>query len=295
MRQLYLLICLFLLLPSPAFAADRFADLYFQNTEAPLTPSEREAMKFVQEWKADGSLAPKPVRGANGDVQFVFGASQPSILCAVLQVTDVQLEPGEQVNSLHFGDSARWSIEPAITGYGAAEMQHLIIKPRDVGLETSLIVTTNRRSYHMTLKSTKSNYMPKVSFIYPDAVMAKWDALQQRKERQIQNNTIPESGEYLGDLDFGYDVAGKAAWKPLRVFNDGVKTIIQMPRDMQSEAPTLLVVRNDGGFFSDGETVMVNYRLQGDRYIVDTLFDKAILIAGVGKNQDKVTITRSRR
>jgi type IV secretion system protein VirB9 len=39
---------------------------------------------------------------------------------------------------------------------------------------------------------------------------------------------------------------------------------------------------------------MVNYRLQGDRYIVDTVFDKAILIAGVGGNQRRVTITRGK-
>jgi len=32
--------------------------------------------------------------------------------------------------------------------------------------------------------------------------------------------------------------------------------------------------------------------LQGDRYIVDTVFDKAILIAGVDGNQSRVTITR---
>ena len=36
-----------------------------------------------------------------------------------------------------------------------------------------------------------------------------------------------------------------------------------MPRDMrQKEAPTLLVLNG-------GKEVMVNYRLQGDRYIVD--------------------------
>jgi len=32
--------------------------------------------------------------------------------------------------------------------------------------------------------------------------------------------------------------------------------------------------------------------VQGDRYIVDTIFDKAILVSGVGSSQDKVTITR---
>jgi type IV secretory pathway VirB9-like protein len=79
----------------------------------------------------------------------------------------------------------------------------------------------------------------------------------------------------------------------VRVYNDGRKTIIEMPKAMQqTESPSLLVVRKDGGIFTDAETVMVNYRVQGDRYIVDTVFDKAILIAGVGSSQDRVTITR---
>ena len=72
-----------------------------------------------------------------------------------------------------------------------------------------------------------------------------------------------------------------------------------MPKAMsQFEAPTLLVIRNNRGFPSLGsnpEEVMVNYRVQGDRYIVDSIFDKAILIAGVGSNQDKITITREVR
>ena len=52
------------------------------------------------------------------------------------------------------------------------------------------------------------------------------------------------------------------------------------------------MVRKDGGLFTDDETVLVNYRIQGDRYIVDTIFDKALLIAGVGSSQDRVVITR---
>jgi type IV secretory pathway VirB9-like protein len=81
----------------------------------------------------------------------------------------------------------------------------------------------------------------------------------------------------------------------VRVYNDGRKTIIQMPAAMaQTEAPTLLVVRKDGGLFTDDETVLVNYRVQGDRYVVDTVFDKAILIAGVGRGQDRVTITKGK-
>jgi type IV secretory pathway VirB9-like protein len=43
-------------------------------------------------------------------------------------------------------------------------------------------------------------------------------------------------------------LSGSASWKPVRVYNDGRKTIIEMPGTMQqTEAPTLLVVRKEGG------------------------------------------------
>ena len=41
------------------------------------------------------------------------------------------------------------------------------------------------------------------------------------------------------------------------------------------------------------EQVMANYRLQENRFVVDEVFDKAILITGIGRNQTKVTITRT--
>lgn len=78
------------------------------------------------------------------------------------------------------------------------------------------------------------------------------------------------------------------AWKPLRIYNDNERTYIQMPTNMlKGEAPVLLIVR-------DGEKTLVNYRLVQDRFIVDTLFDEAILITGVGNNQSKVVIKRKK-
>ncbi len=281
-------------LPAVAGAgpADKPDNLYFSTSNLTLTPQEKAALAIAQKWRASSTTGIKPAPGPDGSIRFLFGASQPSIVCAVLQVCDVELQPGEQVNSLHLGDTVRWTVEPAITGFGPAEVQHLIIKPMDVGLETSLIVTTNRRTYHLQLRSHRTSFMPRVSFAYPEDTSAKWDAIRAHEVRERQNGALPTTGEYLNNLDFGYDISGNVSWKPVRVYNDGVKTIIQMPSTMaQTEAPTLLVVRKEGGLFSDDETVMVNYRIQGDRYIVDTLFNKAILIAGVGSNQDRVTIT----
>ena len=290
----YLLI--FVLLPSLAQAASAdIADRYFSGKNPTLTPQEKAAIEIAEKWKSSSSTGTAPVAGPNGSINFLYGAQQPSIVCAVLQVCDVALQPGELVNSISLGDAARWRVEPAITGTGSNEVQHLIIKPLDVGLETSVFVTTNRRSYHMRLRSHRTQYMPQVSFSYPEDALVKWENMKSREIKERQEKTIPETREYLGNLNFDYDVSGSAPWKPLRVYNDGVKTIIQMPLTMaQTEAPTLLVVRKDGGWLSDDETVIVNYRVQNDRYIVDAVFDKAILIAGVGSTQARVTITRGK-
>lgn len=278
----------------PIARANELEDRYFAGDNPKLTRQEHEALTIVQRWQTHGDKnGGKVFAGRNGAIVYVFGVQAPSVVCAVLQVCDIALQAGEQVNSIQLGDTARWNIEPAISGTGAGEVQHLLIKPMDVGLQTSLVVTTDRRTYHIRLRSHRSKYMPQVAFTYPEEALAKWDKIRALKNQRRTDNTLPASGEYLGDLSFDYDLSGTASWKPVRVYNDGRKTIIQMPGSMaQSEAPTLLVVRGDRGLFSAPETVLVNYRVQGDRYIVDTVFEKAILIAGVGHAQDRITITR---
>lgn len=281
-------------LPLVAFGMGNPANAYFSKANPKLSAQERTAVVIANKWRAGSAAGIKPVAGPAGMVRFTYGVQQANVICAVLQVCDVELQPGEQLNNLNIGDP-RFTVEPAISGVGASEVQHLIIKPLDVGLHTTLIVTTDRRTYHINLRSHRTQFMPRVSFIYPDEVAAKWDAMKQRVAREREDRTIPQTKEYMGDLSFKYDVAGSAAWKPVRVYNDGVKTIIQMPASMkQTEAPTLLVVRKEGGIFTDEETVMVNYRVHGDRYVVDTVFDKAILIAGVGRGQDRITITKGK-
>lgn len=277
-----------------ADAERQAADAYFSNQNVKLDSQEKEALAVAQRWQASGA-AIKPVPGPDGMVRFVYGAQQINVVCAVLQVCDIELQAGEQVNNMNVGDT-RFTVEPAISGSGPTEVQHLVVKPLDVGLETSLVVTTNRRTYHIHLRSHRTDYMPRVGFTYMEDAMAKWEAIQMREAKLKQERTLPGTQEDLRDLNFDYVVAGSAAWKPVRVYNDGTRTVIQMPATMkQTEAPVLLVVRKEGGWLSgDDETVTVNYRVHGDRYIVDSVFQKAILIAGVGKNQERITITKDR-
>ena len=86
-------------------------------------------------------------------------------------------------------------------------------------------------------------------------------------------------------LNFDYDVSGpQVPWKPIRAFDDGTHVFIQMPNGMRSsDAPALLVAAGSG-------SQMVNYRVRGEYYVVDRLFGQAVMVSGVGRQQDRVTI-----
>ena len=295
---------------SHAALEDDMTEQFFSGNNPTLTAQEKKALAIADKWRSVSSDSFAPAPGADGSVTYLFGSQQPSIVCAVLQVCDIALQAGEKVNDIHLGDTVRWTVDPALTGSGPTETIHVIVKPHDVGLETSLIVATDRRTYHFQLRSHRTQYMPQVNFSYPEDSQAKWDAIKSHKQQVMQQamhekaeKTLPETGENIGNLDFDYDISGDASWKPVRVYNDGTKTTIQMPTEMsQTEAPTLLVIRENRNPLSDDEAVLVNYRVQADknnpkssRYIVDAVFDKAILIAGVGWSQDKVTIERRKQ
>lgn len=290
MKRVIQLLCL--ATPLMGFALDNteLANQYFSETKTELSNQEKQALKIAERTQT-GEQTSKPFASADGSISFVFGSGQIRIVCAPLQVCDIALQQGEEFNDMNVGDP-RFVVEPSITGSGASQQIHMLIKPKDVGLDSSLVVTTDKRTYHFRLKSDRTEYMPYISFIYPDEMKAKWQQLQRIQEDQRKRDTLPETQEYLGNLDFNYQIKGNASFKPIRVYNNGVKTIIEMPKAMnQSEAPALLVLKGRG-FFRKSETAMVNYRLQGSRYIVDDVFDKAILVIGNGSSQEKITIIR---
>ncbi|MCB1358349.1 MAG: TrbG/VirB9 family P-type conjugative transfer protein, partial [Maritimibacter sp.] len=66
----------------------------------------------------------------------------------------------------------------------------------------------------------------------------------------------------------------------------GEKTYIQFPSSLSGQdAPVLFVV-------SGGENRIVNYRMKGALMVVDYAIDKAILVSGVGRQQQKISIRR---
>jgi type IV secretion system protein TrbG len=260
------------------------------SPSAPLDVKERHAVILARRWRNRREL-PQP--GEDGVARYLFGATLPTVVCAPLQICNLALQPGEVVHDVQVGDSVRWKISPSISGSGSEQTTHLIIKPVDAGLVSSLNVATNRRTYAIKLVSTQRDWMPLVAFNYPDDMQQQWFAYRQTVAFGAAANRLP-TGENTANLDFGFQLSGDdPSWKPLRVYTDGAKTYIEFPRTISfTSAPALVALDNTGGWFSSGSTQMVNYRMLGNRYVVDRVLDRAELISGVGSGQTRVVITR---
>lgn len=192
-------------------------------------------------------------------------------------VSDIALQPGEQLTAVSAGDTVRWVIGDTTSGSGDNKRVHVLVKPFAPGLKTNLVITTDQRSYHIQLESTDRTSMAAISWTYPQDRLL---ALQRRNERAEAASPI-DSGVALENLRFRYAVSGdNPPWRPVRAFDDGSKVYIEFPgRIDQGEAPPLFVVG------PDGDNQLVNYRVRRNFYIVDRLFAAAELRLGADPQQ----------
>lgn len=285
--------------PSPTPSGSKFDPEMLGGTNPTLTEQERAGVEVTAAWR-DKSLA--TLVGAPGSVssvQFRFGESLPTIVAAILQVTDIELQPGESVKHISLGDSTRWTVESVASGSGSNPVQHLIVKPRDIGLSTSLVVTTDRRTYHLLLVSDEKDFFHYVTFEYAaePAVLVSASPTPTPKpvkdppphKKQADGKQVVASFDPPDDADENYTVHGHAEWSPVSVYSSGGKTYIEMPDSVRhKEAPVLFESKKSGAFHTD--KALCNYRVHGKWYVVDRVLDNATLVSGVGYGQQKVTI-----
>ena len=230
-----------------------------------------------------GTIEPAPPAFINASAVMPFVESTIyHVYTAPERVTDIALQPGEVLGAVASGDTARWVIGDASSGTGAGKRSHVLIKPFSVGLTTNLVITTDRRTYHLTVSSRAGAPMSSLSWTYPQ------DALIALQKSQAAAVAAPIAAVLDVDaLHFNYSISGdQPQWRPLRAFDDGRQTFIEFPPTLGAgEAPPLFLVD------AKGDAQLVNYRLRGRYYVVDRLFDVAELRLGA-KHQDIVRIAR---
>ena len=226
---------------------------------------------------------------------FPFGHTQPVLACAPLRASVVELEEGETVLGVVAGDTERFAIDLTTTGPGG-RTPLVVVKPLAYDVTTNVVVSTDRRVYHVTLDSAprpsaprrggggdlnpQSRYARHVRFYYPDDALA---ALAAAESGAPLPTAPPTSGDgvSLDDLSFGYEWSGSPELRERleRVFDDGVHTYLQLSADPSGEAPVLYAIG------PDGSREIVNYAYRPGRagagtYVADRVLDRADLVVG---------------
>jgi type IV secretion system protein VirB9 len=121
----------------------------------------------------------------------------------------VELQTGEKlVGEPQIGDSVRWIISPATSGSGDLTTSMIVVKPKQAGLDTNLLVTTDRRAYYVRLISKPEDYLARIAFAYPEHESLKWKARlaedQRRREESEAVKVAPV--ESLENLYFDYKI-----------------------------------------------------------------------------------------
>ena len=204
------------------------------------------------------------------------------------QVTDVALQPGEQLvgsGPVAAGDTVRWIIGDTESGTGEAKQVHILVKPTRPDLQTNLVINTDRRTYLLEVNSTEKTYMASVSWQYPHDQLI---ALRRQNATALAARPVA-TGVDISSLNFRYEIEGDTpAWRPLRAFDDGIKVYIEFPSGIwQGEMPPLFIIG------PGGDTELVNYRARQNYYIVDRLFGAAELRLGDKNSERRVRIIRT--
>ena len=277
----------------PAFGHDVAVPKGWKPTVVSVTETGKQAVQMGSEWL--GAVNP-PAPGGDGRVIFTFGAGLPVIPCARLKVCVIELQPGEHITGAPIaGDTVRWSISPAFVGVEPNITPLLVIKPLAEGIETNVIIPTDRRAYYLQLVSDASGkYVARVGFNYPPDPAIQWKAEAERKEKAdkvaSQASVRVEALTSIEDMNTDYTVRGRdVALTPAWIGDNGKKTFIKMNASTGPREVPVLMVHGPSG------DEIVNFRVVGDMYIVDRLIDSGVLLIGVGKHARRVEFSHVKK
>jgi type IV secretion system protein TrbG len=291
---------LIVLLACPAFGQAHKAktdrpDLPLQlSREAPLPANTREALALSQ---ASLDADPQAKAAPDGRVLLTYGAGTPTLICALLKVTEIDLEPGETVvkDGVDVGDSPEFHAVVRHAGSGPTGYDYLVLKPTGANVETTMTVGTDRRVYYFRLRATENQFISRVAFAYPqNEAAARAKAL---KEQSLARALVkPDSAPHMAEIaptpafkPWKYSIKKKGRdadyLVPVSVGDDGAHTQIQLTQEARMRGLPVLQIRD-----ATGPIPANTHWEEHNKLIVDAIFEDGCLLEGVGRKQQRVCI-----
>ena len=152
--------------------------------------SNHNPFNAIQTANRQARRTPNPANYQNAMMRYTFeeGALY-EVFTAPLRLTSIQLQRGEVITGKPAaGDTVRWIVGVNQGQKGAAP--HILVKPVQAGLTTSMVVNTTKRTYLLNLSSHPQTWMPAVRWDYPQddyqRQLAAYNAAKAKREAEIQ-------------------------------------------------------------------------------------------------------------
>lgn len=259
-------------------------------SEGQLVTAESPDVQAAFDRYVQTGKAPLIDKRSAGFVQYPYGLSQPTVSCRPLELCDIELAPGEEILDLAAGDQERWVFQPLRSGPPDRRIVHVMAKPTDVtrDMQTTIVIGTTQRTYRIRLLSRRHGTIVNARFYYPQDMVQHFNVQHAQQQRAAETVAATLPAVSVESLDDRYTIDGEQAWRPTWVANDGTRTYLKMPAALRTtDAPALFVQT------PSGEQAITNYRVKGGYYVIDSLFDRAVLSWGVGNNKQTVIISRT--
>ncbi len=136
----------------------------------------------------------------------------------------------------------------------------MLVKPQADNLRTNIVLITDRRTYLIeAISHVGETYSAEIAWSYRQVILA----------------SPPAPASIYSDYRIRAVRGRRPVWAPVRVSDDGRRTWIDFSQNVAAaDLPPLFVITPEGA-------ELANYRVQGQRYIIDRLFDVAELRLGV--------------
>ena len=195
---------------------------------------------------------------------------------SLTRVTDIALPAGENFSKAVSGDTAQWLIDTAKVG----NVSHVYLKPLANNISTNMIINTDKRSYHL-LVTSQGTYNPLITFTITEDKTKASRAISLKKTPETEFMDIYTEKNMYGDItikpmNYNYEMKSNKGMDeelcPKKVFDDGIRTYIEMPQN-RYDLPVLYNVDPQ----DKKKLTLVNYRIKGKYYIADRVFNHARL------------------
>lgn len=249
-------------------------------------------------------VTPPPVGDADGAITSVGG--RPVLVCSPLHTCVITLPVGTKPATTVGVSPYEWKVQQAIVG----KQPEIFLSPVFAGLHQNLVIATatpkgDAINFQVRLVSDKNHYVPNLRIALPETSSRTWS------HSQLERIALPEAPAEGHSPDKRSQVpplplvpiaaihtnwtihCGGGGWfgtsdcqaiRPLRVYDDGVDTVIEMPAGLATHGGFPIVQ----AFNQTGKEIGINTQIRGHLIVIDSVPHKIHLRLG----REVVTIER---